>query len=149
MPVIYLYTYIKAPIERCFDLSRSVDVHMQSTSGTSEKAVAGVTSGLMGLNDTVTWRARHLGFYQYLTSQITAFEPPNFFVSQMVKGIFKKIYHRHAFKSFEEGTLMIDIFDYEAPLGWLGTLADKLFLEQYMKELLRKRNECIKQMAEK
>jgi ligand-binding SRPBCC domain-containing protein len=148
MPVIYLSTYIKAPIEKCFDLSRSVDVHMLSTSNTDEKAVAGITSGLMGLNDTVTWRARHMGIYQHLTSKITAFEPPHFFVSQMVKGIFKKIYHRHAFKPFENGTLMIDIFDYEAPLGLLGIIADKLFLEKYMKELLRKRNECIKKIAE-
>lgn len=74
MPCISLTTEIKAPIERCFDLSRSIDLHVVSTSGTDEKAVGGRTSGLIEKNETVTWQAVHLGVKQNLTSLITEFE---------------------------------------------------------------------------
>ncbi len=75
MPTITLTTPItSAPIERCFLLSLSVDLHTISTKKTNERAIAGVTSGLMKLNDTVTWRAKHFGIYQNLTSKITVYE---------------------------------------------------------------------------
>src|SRR5215467_10893054 len=45
---IELTTHISAPLERCFHLCRSIDLHMASTNWTGEKAVAGVTSGLIG-----------------------------------------------------------------------------------------------------
>jgi len=54
MPVIELKTAIKAPVERCFDLSRSIDLHKISTAHTNEEAIAGVTSGLIGPNEWVT-----------------------------------------------------------------------------------------------
>ena len=71
MPLIVLETRIRAPRERVFDLARSIDAHQSSTSGTSERAVAGVTSGLIGLGEEVTWRARHLGVTQHLTVRAT------------------------------------------------------------------------------
>lgn len=76
MSVIQLTTIIKAPIERCFDLSRSIDLHMESTSGTGERAIAGRTSGLIEHNELVTWRAKHLGVWQQLSSKITEYEYP-------------------------------------------------------------------------
>jgi hypothetical protein len=58
---IILETRIAAPAERCFLLSLSVDLHKASTEQTSEEAIAGVTSGIMGPGEDVTWRARHFG----------------------------------------------------------------------------------------
>jgi hypothetical protein len=72
MPVIDLELFVHAPAERVFDLSRSVDVHVASTSRTGERAVAGVTTGLLVLGDVVTWEATHFGVRQRLTSQIVA-----------------------------------------------------------------------------
>ena len=76
MPVIKLETFIRAPVERVFDLARSVDVHTAAAAETIERAVAGVTSGLMELNDEVTWEGTHFGIRQRLTSRITALERP-------------------------------------------------------------------------
>jgi ligand-binding SRPBCC domain-containing protein len=45
-------------------------------------------------------------------------------------------------------TLMRDVFTYELPLGWLGMIADWLFLKSYMTSLLRRRNTLIKEVAE-
>ncbi|MFC4078029.1 SRPBCC family protein [Salinithrix halophila] len=148
MPIITLELYIKAPIQTCFDLSRNIDVHMKSTSHTHEKAVAGVTNGLIGLDESVTWEAIHFGLKQRLTAKITAFDPPHYFVDEMVEGPFKRIKHEHFFVGYKNQTKMIDKFDYTSPWGFLGSIADKLFLAKYMEGLLKKRNLYIKEIAE-
>ncbi|WP_459209605.1 SRPBCC family protein [Aquimarina rhabdastrellae] len=148
MPRIELETIIKADRKIVFDLSRSIDLHMKSTESTHETAISGKTKGLIGLNETVTWKAKHLGVYQKLTSKITEYEYPKYFVDEMLKGIFKRFRHEHYFKNIAEGTIMIDVFDYEAPLGLLGKTADRIFLKNYMKNFLLKRNLVIKDFAE-
>lgn len=148
MPLIQLETFISAPITRVFDLARSIDLHSISTKHTKERAVAGCTSGLIGLGETVTWEAYHLGFKQRLTSSITALDYPYYFRDEQVKGIFKSIYHEHIFQERKGGTLMRDLFMYQAPLGFLGRFAEKLLLNAYLTNFLKKRNEIIKHYAE-
>lgn len=148
MPVIDIATRINAPIQRVFDLSRSVDLHTASTAQTAERAVAGVTSGLIALGQEVTWRARHFGIWQNLTSRITAFEPPSYFRDSLVRGAFRRFDHDHFFSEQGDITVMRDVFDYESPLGVLGRMADRLFLKRYMKQLLVTRNAVIKAAAE-
>lgn len=148
MPIIRLETYIKAPPERCFDLSLNIDVHHQSVVHTHERPVAGVTSGMMHLGDTVTWEAVHFGIKQHLTSKITAYERPYRFTDEMIQGAFRDMTHLHEFMAQPPGTLMIDIFTFHAPLGPLGRLAEVLFLTRYMRGLLLGRNSYLKQVAE-
>ena len=59
MPIIRLETSINADQQAVFDLARSIDLHQISTAHTNERAVAGKTSGLLELNESVTWEARH------------------------------------------------------------------------------------------
>jgi len=148
MPIIELKTLINADKKIVFDLSRSIDLHKISTKQTDEEAIEGVINGFIGLNESVTWRAKHLGFYQKLTTKITEFDSPKYFVDEMTKGAFKKFKHQHIFNDFNDKTEMIDIFDYESPFGLLGKIADKIFLKRYMTDLLKKRNEAIKEFAE-
>ena len=148
MPRIKLKTEIKAKKKIVFDLSRSIDLHKISTKHTNESAIDGKTHGLIEINESVTWKAKHFGFYQKLTSKIIEFESPNLFVDEMVQGAFKKFRHEHHFQDFNNGTLMIDFFDYESLFGVLGQLANKLFLNTYLINLLEKRNEIIKEFAE-
>lgn len=148
MPKIELQTEIKADRKVVFDLSRSIDLHKISTEQTNEQAIAGKTSGLIGMNESVTWRAKHFGIYQNLTSKITEFDRPKYFADEMVSGAFKGFKHEHHFAESNGGTLMTDIFDYKLPFGILGKLADKLFLEKYMTELLTERNRIVKEFAE-
>lgn len=148
MPIIKTDMFIYAPRNICFDVARDIDIHTESTSQTNERAIGGVTSGLIELNETVTWEAIHFGVKQNLTVRITEFDFPNRFVDEMEKGAFKRFYHVHEFIEKENGTLMIDTFDYTSPFGIVGKLADRLFLEQYMKEFLIKRNRYIKKIAE-
>jgi len=126
MPTIRLETYINAPIERCFDLSLSVDLHRHSVAHTHERPIAGVTTGVMKLGDTVTWEAVHFGIKQRLVSKITAYERPYRFTDEMIRGTFQEITHLHEFVPQPPGTLMIDLFSFRAPLGILGWLAETL-----------------------
>jgi ligand-binding SRPBCC domain-containing protein len=146
--VIEITTQIAAPMQRVFDLSRSVDLHAASTAQTGERAVAGVTSGLMSLGQEVTWRARHFGIWQCLTSRITAFDPPTHFRDSLVRGAFRRFDHDHFFSQRGEITIMRDVFDFQSPLGIFGRIADYLVLNRYLRHFLTIRNATIKETAE-
>lgn len=148
MPVIAHEIYIEAPIGVCFDLARNVDVHTETTSKTKERAVGGVMTGLMENGDSVTWEAVHLGVRQKLTAKIIHMERPHKFTDTMVKGAFHSFVHTHEFIESGTGTVMRDSFDYESPFGIVGKLADKLFLENYMRAFIRDRAIGLKKIAE-
>ena len=148
MPIIRLETFVNADQQTVFDLARSIDLHQISTAHTNERAVAGKTSGLLELNESVTWEARHFGIVQRLTAKITEMNYPDYFVDEMVSGAFKSFKHEHIFAASGEGTLMTDIFTYISPMGILGRLADRFFLKQYMTNLLLTRNKVLKEYAE-
>ena len=110
--------------------------------------MAGVTAGLIGLGESVTWRATHFGISQRLTSKITAFERPSHFRDEMVQGAFSGFEHDHFFDAAGDGTFMREVFDYRAPLGPLGSLADRIFLKSYMEGFLLRRSKIVKAVAE-
>ena len=62
MPLIEIKAVIDADLQTCFDVSRNIDFHTKSLEHSKEKAVAGKTTGLIQLDDWVTWEATHLGF---------------------------------------------------------------------------------------
>lgn len=148
MSIIRVEIDINAPPSVCFDLARSVDAHVESARATGEKAVGGVTSGLLNLGDEVTWRARHFGMTQDLTSRITAFDRPKHFRDEMVRGAFRRLVHDHYFEPTPNGTRMVDVFDFTAPLALLGSLADRFVLHAYLKRFLESRAVALKRLAE-
>ncbi len=144
-------TIINAPVQRCFDLARSVEVHLIANVHSCEQALAvgEITSGLVGLRQKVTWRAKHFGIWHNLTSEITALEPPSYFQVTMIQGIFRFMQADHLFRVLPSGeTELTDIFAIAAPLPLLGPLAEILFLRRYMLALVHERNAVIKQIAE-
>jgi len=111
--------------------------------------MAGVTSGLIGMAQRVTWRARHFGIWQNLTSEITAMDRPAYFQDTMIRGAFRCMKHDHFFRALSpHETEMKDTFCFEAPLGILGRLAEISFLRRYMQALLQERNAVRKRIAE-
>jgi hypothetical protein len=144
-------TVIHAPIERCFDLARSVEVHLAGNvhSGAAAVATAGVTSGLVGMAQRVTWRAKHFGVWHNLTSEITAMDRPGYFQNIMIQGIFRFMKHDHFFRPLSrEETEMKSVYCFAAPLPVLGRFAEIAFLRRYMHSLLRERNAVVKEIAE-
>jgi ligand-binding SRPBCC domain-containing protein len=149
MSVLKLTTDIEAPAERCFDLSRDIDVHAGSMVASRERAVAGVTSGLIGLGQEVTWKAQHFGIRWRVTSRITEFDRPSRFVDEMRRGPFASFRHEHHFEQNGAMTTMVDVVDYRLPLGPIGVIADAVLVGRYLRHLLEVRNRYIKQAAER
>ncbi|MEO6542315.1 MAG: SRPBCC family protein [Ferruginibacter sp.] len=148
MPKIHLTSFIAAPVERVFDLSRSINLHQISTAETNEKAIGGVMSGLINKNETVTWQAKHLFKTRQFTSRITEMQSPDLFIDEMIMGDFKSFHHEHHFKAAENGTIMIDLVNFVTPYGLMGKIAESLFLRFYIEKFLTKRNAVIKDYAE-
>ena len=148
MPVIALNLEINAPVERVFDLARSIDLHVETMRDSGETAIAGKTSGLISLNESVIWRAKHFGITQKLTAKITQYNRPHHFRDSMISGAFARFDHDHFFETAAGKTSMRDVFDYDSPLGIFGRIADFLFLEKYMTNLLTERNLIVKKIAE-
>ena len=149
MPIIKHDIFINAPINVCFDLTRNVDVHTETTSKTKERAIDGVIAGMMENGDTVTWEATHFGIKQKLTAKIIEMEKPYKFTDVMVKGAFHSFTHTHEFIESGTGTIMKDTFSYKSPFGILGIIMDKLFLEKYMRNFIENRAKELKRIAEK
>lgn len=148
MPVIHVDIEIAAAPALCFDLARSVDAHVASAAASGERAVAGVTTGLLNLGDEVTWRGRHFGVTQELSSRITVFDRPRHFRDEMVRGAFSRLVHDHYFDDTPAGTRMRDLFDFTAPFGLFGRLAEGAVLTRYMRRFLEERARVLKRLAE-
>ncbi len=148
-------THIRAPLDRCFQLSLSVEVHLLGNVHFGEQAVTvpgdpGVKSaGILRRGDRVTWQARHFGIRQRLTSEITEYDRPHAFQDTMRSGAFAWMQHDHFFRRLgADMTVMGDVFRYAAPIPVLGVLAERLVLDRYMRDLLRERNRIVKRVAE-
>jgi ligand-binding SRPBCC domain-containing protein len=148
MPLIHLTTFIQAPIERVFDLSRNIDLHKESMRQHREEAVAGTRFGLIGKDETVTWRAKHFFKTRVLRIRVTEMQQPVRFVDEQTDGSFKLMKHEHYFKPCDNGTIMIDLFRFESPYGAAGKLLNSFYLSRYLKSLLQQRNKTIKEYAE-
>ncbi len=143
MGLIRLETYIGAPQERCFDLSLSVRLHLESAAKTGERVVSGRETGLFEAGDEVTWEARHFGLRRRLSVAITSMDRPRSFRDEMTNGPFRSMRHDHRFETRREGTLMVDAFEVA-----MLPLFDRLALLPHLRRFLVRRNETIKRVAE-
>lgn len=148
MTTIHLTTKIEAPKQIVFDAARNIDIHQKSASPSKEKAIAGITSGLINQNETVTWRGKHFGFYLKHKSRITQMDLYDYFVDEMEDGHFKSFKHEHLFEEENGFTIMKDKLQYETPFRILGKLFDLLFLKNHLTNFLLERNKVLKETAE-
>jgi ligand-binding SRPBCC domain-containing protein len=148
MPTIVVETRIAAPIERCFDLARDLEAHVKTSSFTRERLVTSTASRLLGHGDVVTFEAVHFGIRQQLTSKIVEFDRPNRFVDEMVQGAFASLRHVHEFFVDDDAVVMRDTLTWRSPLGFVGRVADRLFVERHLRTFLATKQSRLKQYAE-
>src|SRR5688500_2546359 len=148
MSYIHVTTFIEAPVERVFQLSRSMKLHQHSMSAYGQEAIQQPSSGLINLGETVTWKAKHLFRIRFLKVKVTAMQAPFSFVEEQVLGDFKSMKHEHFFKAVENGTIMIDQFHYQLRHGKLGRLVNAIRVRKYIHRLLEERNRMVKKVAE-
>lgn len=148
MTTIKITTNYYAPIETVFDTNRNIDIHQQSASKTKEVAIAGITSGLINKNETVTWKGKHFGVYLTHQSLISEMDFPTYFVDEQLKGKFKSFKHQHFFEQKENYVEVTDVLEYETPFGIFGQLFDKLLLKKHLTNFIIHRNAVLKNLAE-
>ncbi len=144
MSTLRMVTDMDAPVEVCFDLSRSIDLHLESMLASDERAVAGVTSGLICGGEEVTWEARHFGVTWRMMSRIVEFDPPRRFVDEMVRGPFTAFRHEHLFEAHGAGTRVTDVITFRTPLRFLTERP----VGTYLRRLIRMRNATIRTKAQ-
>jgi ligand-binding SRPBCC domain-containing protein len=148
MPRLELITHLSAPPAACFDASRDIDLHVRGFMESRERAIAGVTTGLIGAGQEVVWEGIHFGFRLRHHSLIAIFEPPRYFQDIMLRGVFRSYCHDHYFEPEGDGTRMRDVVAWVSPLGPLGLAADRLFVHRYLEHLIRVRASVIREAVE-
>jgi ligand-binding SRPBCC domain-containing protein len=148
METIRVTTWIDAPVERCFQLSRSIDLHVASASSTHEEAIDGVTSGLIAEGETVTLRGRHLLLQRKHVSRIEVLRPSAYIREVMVAGSFRHFEHDHHFATMDDGTRIREEIHFSLKWGVLGRLATRLYVRKHLLRMLHERNAFLKQVAE-
>lgn len=133
-------TRLSATADEAFSLSLSVDFHLESFAHSGERLVGGLPAGELGPNDTVTWKARHFGVWWTMSSVISEYDRPHYFVDQQSKGPFKSFRHEHHFEPAADGCTMRDVVEMQAPFGPLGSLVGLLILNRHIEQLIDLRN---------
>lgn len=145
---IITHIEINAPIHYCFDRARDIELHTKTVwKHTKENSIGEIK--LIEANQVVTFEATHFLIRQQLTSKITEYNRPYLFIDEMQRGAFKKLKHIHEFEQHENKTMMKDTLMFEAPLGILGWITERLILKTYMRRFIEHRNKELKKIIEK
>ena len=91
----------------------------------------------------IDYRLRIRGISVRWQSRITAWDPPQRFVDEQVRGPYREWIHEHRFSEKESGTLCEDSVRY-SPLG--GALINKLFVERDVRQIFAYRSERLKEL---
>lgn len=134
MEIIRITTLIKAPVDRCFKLSTTIDLDLAAANSTSKSVIDGV--------------ANRLGYPMTHKIRMEDCRPYSFFRDVMVEGAFTFYQHDHHFAPMNDGTRVRDELRFAARPGPLGRLVEKLYLRRRLTKLLRRRNALLKKVAE-
>jgi ligand-binding SRPBCC domain-containing protein len=148
MPKIHLTSFIQAPAERVFNLSRHLAIRKLALQKGREQILSSSSDSLVQKGETITLRARHLGRTREITARIVDISQPDWFTEEQVKGDLKSYRHECHFKPAENGTILIDMLEYEGPRDLLGSIISAFFLRSYFESMLRKKNDLVRQYAE-
>ncbi len=148
MPTITLFTRIKAPLEQVFDLSRSLDFHLDRLSDPGEKISAGQSTGLLELDSTVTWVGSPFKFRQELQTKVTALQDGSHWTEERISGPFSQMKQTHSFSSEKAATVITNKFSYKTSRGPIAWFVENAFLTALLRRHLADRNRILKEVAE-
>lgn len=82
----------------------------------------------------------------YWMTEITHVKEGEYFVDEQRFGPYSLWHHQHHFKAVPGGVEMTDIVHYKIPLGWLGDIANALFVKNKLKEIFDFRYRKVEEM---
>jgi ligand-binding SRPBCC domain-containing protein len=148
MPKIHLTSFIQAPVDRVFNLSRHLVLRKKSLMAPKEQLMSSSAENLVQQGETITFRAKHLGKTREVTARVTELTQPLHFTEEQVRGDLKSYRHEFHFKPADNGTILIDILEYEGPRDMLGSLASAFFLRKYLESIVRRQHQLLREYAE-
>lgn len=80
-----------------------------------------------------------LGIKTTWVTEITKVKELSYFIDEQRVGPYKLWHHQHKIKPVEDGVLMEDIVSYAPPLGFLGKIANQLFIRKKLNEIFEYR----------
>ena len=84
-----------------------------------------------------------LGIKLRWMTEITHVKEMDYFVDEQRFGPYALWHHQHHFKEVEGGVMMTDIVNYAVPYGFLGRIANTLFVKKKLKEVFTFREQAI------
>ncbi len=81
----------------------------------------------------------------YWMTEITHVEEGKYFVDEQRFGPYSLWHHQHHFKEIPGGVAMEDIVHYKIPLGFLGDIANSLFIKNQLKDIFDFRVKAIEE----
>lgn len=97
----------------------------------------------MGPGTLIDYRLRLFGIPFHWRTRIESFDAPRRFTDTQDRGPYALWHHTHEFHEAPGGTLMVDRVRYAVPLGPLGEVARRLFVERSVGDIFRHRNETL------
>lgn len=76
-------------------------------------------------------------------TEITHVQDGHYFVDEQRIGPYAMWHHEHILEPIDEGVLMKDIVSYKPPLGFLGTLANKILIHGQLRQIFSFREKAI------
>ena len=113
-------------------------------------ALAGASYNAAGIGSTIETSFRVFPFLPIRatwTARITEFESNHYFADVQEQGPFKSWHHRHEFAAEStsgiSGTLVRDVIDYEVGFGFVGGIANALFVRRQMESTFAQRQRVL------
>lgn len=89
-----------------------------------------------------------LGIPMYWMTEITRVDDGRMFIDEQRFGPYSFWHHQHHFEEKDNGVLMTDIVHYRVPLGWLGDIANSLFVQRQLEDLFTYRTSAVDSLLE-
>ena len=84
-----------------------------------------------------------LGIKTTWVTEITQVVEKKYFVDEQRVGPYSIWHHQHIIEPIENGILMTDIVSYAPPLGFLGAIANSLFIKNKLNEIFDYRTKAV------
>jgi ligand-binding SRPBCC domain-containing protein len=129
------------PASSCTQMIGLNRVPPPDVAGVSSQKAAGVGSSIVTSFRVFSF----LPIRRRWVARITEFEWNHYFADMQDEGPFKSWHHRHEFatarRNGAEGTTIRDVIDYEVSFGFLGSIANALFIRRQMQSTFAERQE--------
>jgi ligand-binding SRPBCC domain-containing protein len=87
-----------------------------------------------------------MGIKMHWVTEITHVQDKHYFVDEQRFGPYALWHHKHFLKEVPEGIEMTDIIHYKIPFGFIGRIANTLFIKKKVKEIFDHRYSILEEL---